>query len=194
MPSGLRRLPPVAELGQLDLNVLTDSELLALLALPDGQDGLRHYMSKPDKVTFITTEDADVQAAILARARKAQVDHHTFLRGRRTIRAANGGRLPEKHVLIERLLGTDRWRYLRKLSIPRGFRDEATHRKAKVAFELKNIRTGKVVRVTRSTVDTAHERLGNIEAWPPLRGGRAKAPQEDTVAALPTVAQLLGWE
>lgn len=184
----------MAELAQLDLSQLTDSELLALLTLPEDQDGLRHYMSKPDKIAFITTEDAAVQAAVLGRARQAQVDHHAFLRGRRTIRRDNGGQLPAKHVLIERLLGTDRWLYIRKVSVPKGFRDQATNRKAKVAFELKNVRTGTVVRVTRSSVTTAYERLANIDGWPPARGARAKPVCDDTVASLPSAMELLGLE
>lgn len=171
-----------ADLSQLDVSRLTDSELLAILELPEGKDGLRHYMSKDDKVAWLKSPTKKAQGEILERARQAQVAHHSYLRSRR---AAGGP--PNKPVLIEEKLGNHEWRYVERVKVPNSFRDEVTGRKAKVAYIIENVTTSKRLKVTKSTVQDAYERLRNILNWPPPRGGRTRPKIEGppTAAALP---------
>lgn len=164
----------------LDYAKLTDSELLAILDLPEGKDGLKHYMSKDDKVGWLLSPTPAQQDAILKRARKAQEAHHRYLRDRRAAGPV------DKPVMIERKLGNVYWRYVERVRIPGSFRDEVTGRKAKVAYIIENTESGVRLKVTRSTVQDAFERLGNIRQWPPPRGGRAviKLEGPPTAAAL----------
>lgn len=169
------------DLPILDVTRLTDSELLAILELPEGRDGLRHYMSKDDKVAWLQTPTKKARAEILERARQAQVSHHRYLR---ECRAAGGP--PNRPALIEEKLGHSPWRYIERVKTVGSFRDEVTGRKAKIAYVIENTESGARLRVTKSTVQDAYERLGNMLNWPPPRGGRTRPKLEGppTAAAL----------
>lgn len=166
---------------QLNYDKLTDSELLAILEMPPGKDGLRHYMSKADKVAWVRGCSETKRREILKRARAAQQQHHAYLRNRRAVGPI------DKPRQIEQKLGNDFWRYRSRVKVPDGFRDEVTGRKAKVAYIIENTVSGATLRVTKSTVQDAFERLGTIQGWPPARGNRSAIPisSEPTLADLP---------
>jgi hypothetical protein len=170
-----------ADISQLNLDKLTDSELLAILEMPEGKDGLRHYMSKADKVAWVKGCSDTKRRDILKRARAAQQQHHAYLRNRRATGPV------DKPKQIEQKLGNDFWRYRSRERVPDGFRDEVTGRKAKVAYIIENTVSGKKLKVTKSTVQDAFERLGTIQGWPPVRGNRSAIPMagEPTLADLP---------
>lgn len=168
----------------MDYSTLTNTELIPLLDLPEEVDGLRYYMPKALKIAWLDGSlDDDGKEKALAVAKKAQSDHHAYLRTRRKDGPVDRGKA------IETLFAGDRWRYVRHDRTARGFRDQATHRKASVAYVLERVGDGKRVMVTRSTVDHVHETLGNIEGWP-LPRGRRKVAKEAKAAGMPTLSDL----
>lgn len=149
---------------------LTDAELRALIELPEDTAGLRYYMSKGMKVEYLSTEDEAVHQRLLDRARERQVDHHAYLRRRRR----DGS--PDRRALIERKMGGRAWRFITQARFNDSFADFVTGRKAKIAYIVEDTMSGDRVRLTRSTLLDAHERLGLITGWPPPKA-RTRAPE-----------------
>lgn len=169
------------EPSEINLDDLSDAELREILRLPDGRDGLRYYLSKPQKIAYIRAQDDDEREAILALARARQVEHHAYLRERRR----NGS--PDRQLLIEERMGEETWRFLHRERTS-GFKDAITGRRAKIAYHLVGTKSGRTLRVTKATLLDAYERLGLVTGWPPARS-REVAP-EASQAGLRTGAHL----
>lgn len=151
----------------IDYASLSNQELIPLLELPIEHDGLRYYIRKDEKVELLTTDVSPERlTAILTAARDRQREHHANLAHRR----ASGP--VDKDKAIEGLFAGKRWRYVEQTRPANGFRDEATGRKAKLAFVLENVSAGTTHKFTRATVEQAHQQLRNVDNWPPPRGRR----------------------
>lgn len=154
-------------MNQLDYAGLSNQELIPLLELPIEHDGLRYYIPKAEKIELLTTDVTDERfAEILTAARTRQREHHTNLSHRR----AHGP--VDKAKAIEGFFAGKSWVYVEQLRPAGGFRDEATGRKAVLAFVLRNVASGTTHKFTRATVEQAHQQLRNVTNWPPPRGRR----------------------
>lgn len=154
-------------MNEIDYSGLSNQELIPLLELPIEHDGLRYYIRKSEKVELLTTDVSPERlTAILTAARDRQREHHANLAQRR----ANGP--VDKDKAIEVLFSGRAWVYVEQVRPQGGFRDEATGRKAVLAFVLRDKAAGTTHKFTRATVEQAHQSLRNVDNWPPPRGRR----------------------
>lgn len=136
-----------------------------MVDLPAADDGLRHYMTKGDKVEWLTGRPSKARKAeMLEAARASRTEHHERLAERR-----RKGPL-DKASAIEALLSGHLWKYDGQHRPAGGFRDAATGRKANVAYVLVETNTGERHEVTRATLLDAYDRLGIVRGWPIPRG------------------------
>lgn len=153
------------------IDTLSDSELRALLNLPEDRQGLRYYLSKDQKKEYLRARTTQTRRSeLLEAARARQTEHHVYLRRRRQ----EGS--PDRQVEIEKRMGGRAWRFLREERRPEKFKDGVTGRQAMVAYIVLDEASGEELELTKGTLADAHERLGLILGWPQPRS-RNVAPE-----------------
>ncbi len=167
----------------LDLDDLSNTELIRLVEIPATHpDGLRYYLSKAAKLALLKGCSREEAEQHLAAARKAQMDHHARIRANQ-----RAGR-PDRASRIVAAMGEDTWTYVGRANHAEGFRDAATGRKARQAFTLRSIRTGRALEVTRSTVEYLHLQVRPVGNWPPRAGRPSMVAAEAARAGMTTMA------
>ena len=145
-------------LSEAQVRGLTTSELLAIIQLPEGMEGLRYLMSMAQKVSYILTHEETVRLQILADARARQIEHHGNIKRKRK----EG--IPGRAEAIEQKLGGMKWRYIAE--IEGIFQDFVTGRQGKLGHVLEDVQSGTRVTVLKSTMLEARDRLGIVSGYP----------------------------